>query len=135
MKKCKDCGRPAKRGNYCYGCISRKRRERNPLKVAYYKLKSNAKRRGKEFDLTFDQFKNFAIKTSYCLKRGRTRSSYHIDRIDENRGYTIDNIQVLTNKDNVIKYKRCRCVTDELGNKIFYTETVRENYKHEQCPF
>ncbi len=79
-------------------------REKNPMKAAYQTLKYNAKRRGKEFDLTFEQFKEFAIKTEYINKRGKNKDSYHIDRIDENKGYTIDNIQVLTNTKNLFKY-------------------------------
>jgi len=76
----------------------------NPLRYAYQSLKDNAKRRGKEFDISFDQFKDFCIKTAYIQNRGRLAGSFHIDRIDETGGYTLDNIQVLTNSENVQKY-------------------------------
>lgn len=81
-------------------------RKNNPEKYCYQTLRNNAKRRGKEFDLTFDQFLNFATKTDYILGKGRTRESFHIDRIDETKGYTLNNIQVLTNSENVKKYLR-----------------------------
>lgn len=76
----------------------------NPLRYAYQSLKDNAKRRGKPFDLTFEQFKSFCSKTSYIQNRGRLAGSFHIDRKNEDEGYTLDNIQVLTNSENVRKY-------------------------------
>jgi hypothetical protein len=79
-------------------------RKANPLRYAYQNLKGNAKRRGKVFDLTFDEFKQFAVKTEYIGKKGRTAESYHVDRIDPARGYTINNIQVLTNSENMRKH-------------------------------
>lgn len=106
MKKCKTegCNNKADRGNYCYKCISRKRAKAHPMKYTYNNLKNNARNRGKEFNLTFQQFKDFCIKTDYMQNKGITKTSYHIDRIDETKGYTIDNIQVLTNTENVKKY-------------------------------
>ena len=76
----------------------------NPMKHAYNSLKSNAKARGKDFDLTFDQFKKFAVKTDYMNMRGRTGQAYHIDRIHEEEGYTEGNLQTLKNVDNIKKY-------------------------------
>lgn len=73
------------------------------MRDAYLNLKSNAKRRGKVFELTFDQFREFASQCQYIKKKGRTANSYHIDRIDETKGYTIDNIQLLTNIENIQK--------------------------------
>lgn len=67
-------------------------------------LRDNAKRRGKIFELTFEQFETFAIKTQYYKKKGIYSDNYHIDRIDESKGYTIDNIQVLTNSANIKKF-------------------------------
>lgn len=45
-------------------------REKNPVHDAYLNLKSNAKRRGKYFDLTLAQFKQFCVKTKYMKKKG-----------------------------------------------------------------
>ena len=79
-------------------------REKHPMKAAYQTLKYNARRRGKEFDLTFEQFEKFAIETDYFIKKGKSKKSYHIDRIDETKGYSIDNIQALENSKNIKKY-------------------------------
>lgn len=100
----KFCRKPGYRGNYCHSCQKRRYKERHPERYAYSVLKNNAKRRKKEFDLTFDQFLQFVIKTNYMVSRGRFKDCYHIDRIDETKGYTIDNIQVITNTQNIRKF-------------------------------
>ena len=107
--------------------------KRNPLRHAYNCLKNNAKRRGKYFNLTYEQFKDFAIKTKYVDHRGRTADSYHIDRIDENEGYTIDNIQVLSNKDNVRKFFN-HYYDEGICKYVFKVETVKEN-NNNNSPF
>lgn len=88
------------KNNYCSKC----QRLKNPEKYAYQTLKDNAKRRGKEFTLTFEQFNEFAIKTNYIARKGRKKDCLHVDRICEKDGYTKENIQVLTNSQNVRKY-------------------------------
>jgi len=55
------------------------------------------------FTLTIEQFKQFCTRTEYLLYKGITKSGYTIDRINHERGYEIDNIQVLTNSENVKK--------------------------------
>lgn len=87
----------------CFKCTKKRYRERHPLKNAYFNLRTNAKRRGKEFTLTLDQFQKFAIGTSYIDKRGRTARKFHVDRIDNSKGYAIDNIQSITCKANALK--------------------------------
>lgn len=101
-------------------------RERNPVRAAYLNLKSNAKRRGKQFELTFEEFEEFAVSTSYIAKKGRRKHSMHIDRIDENIGYTRSNIQPLQNGQNVRKYLRYRY--DEYERKMkFDFKTLKFN--------
>ena len=70
----------------------------------YLNLKHNANRRNKEFNLTFEEFSEFAKKFEYLAGKGRKKKSLHIDRINEKLGYSIDNIQVLTNSENVSKW-------------------------------
>lgn len=74
--------------------------------AAYKNLRDNAKRRGKVFTLTFDQFSEFCYRTNYMAGRGRTKESYSIDRIDNNKGYTADNIRVLTVSENARKHTK-----------------------------
>lgn len=96
----------------CSKHYTRKRRNENPLKSSYQALKDNAKRRGKDFSLTLEEFKKFAIETGYVYGRGRTVDSFHIDRIDESKGYHIENIQILTNSENVKKFHKIKRILD-----------------------
>lgn len=73
------------------------------MKAAFADLRSNAKRRGKQFDLTFEQFKQFCYETDYITGRGRSKESFTIDRIDNDKGYTLDNIRILTKSQNSSK--------------------------------
>ena len=117
--KTRYCRKKAKVGRtICCSCISNLYKERHPLKYAYNTLRVNARRRQKEFTLTLEQFKEFCAKTDYFHKKGKLSHSYHIDRIDESKGYSIDNIQVLTNKENVTKYLTYS--VNELGKPDYF---------------
>lgn len=125
----------AKGRRICLNCKNIRYKNKHPIKAAYYNLKHHAKSRGKEFDLTIEQFEEFCIKTEYINKKGRDKNGYHVDRIDESRGYTIDNIQTLTNSQNIRKYIE---YSGSCSNgKIFKTKTIKEqsNDFDEDCPF
>ena len=84
--------------------VVRRWRKLNPLRSAYLDLKSNAKRRGKKFEITFEYFKRFAKRCKVFNRRGILKDSYHIDRKKEDAGYVIGNLQMITNSENVKKY-------------------------------
>jgi hypothetical protein len=77
--------------------------EKNPLRAAYKTLKSHARERGKDFSLTFEQYKVFAVKTDYLKRKGKTSLSLQVDRIDNSKGYHFWNIQALTLRENTRK--------------------------------
>ena len=112
---------PKKQSRYCYKCLSRQRRARQPLIETYNNLRMNAKRRGIDFLLTRDEFNLFCEKTNYLEKKGRTGTSCSIDRIDINKGYSLDNIQVLDNSTNILKmnFEYARCKRENVP--FFYT--------------
>jgi|GEM_PF-1579386 len=116
---CNNRPRPGRR--HCHTCSAKA----NPLRYAYRHLKANAKRRGKEFSLTLAQFEAFCIETEYLDKCGKKATSYTIDRIDPTRGYHADNIQPLTNSENVKKQAReqrtVNCYNPETGRREFFT--------------
>ena len=76
------------------------------MKHVFNTLRQNAKRRGKSFELTFEQFEQFAISTDYMAGKGIQKESFSIDRIDPKRGYSIDNIRVITNSENVKRHRK-----------------------------
>lgn len=84
---------------------NKKYRENNPQRYAYMTLRDNAKRRGKEFTITFEEFQRFCYRYKYIGKKGRTRDGYGVDRKDETKGYTLGNMRILKNGNNVRKYK------------------------------
>lgn len=93
----------APKGNICYKCRSRKYRANNKMNASYQILKDNAKRRGKIFDLTLEEYKKFCDETGYLENKGKSKNSASIDRIDPRKGYTYDNIQVLNLSENSYK--------------------------------
>ena len=84
-----------------------KSRIRDPLKQYYYGLKKSALSRNLEFNLTHDDI----VIPEYCpvlglkINRGDslTEDSPSFDRIDNTKGYTKDNIQVISWRANRIK--------------------------------
>ncbi len=81
----------------------RKWRIKNRLRDAYLNHKSNAKKRGKAFDLTFEQFKQFSYECEMVTSKGRIKKGMTIDRIINEGGYTIGNIQRMPGKMNSAK--------------------------------
>lgn len=77
----------------CSKHYQQKWRSENLLKYSFNNLKTNAKRRGKYFDLTFEQFSEFATSTDYIGKKGKRSESMSIDRIKNEIGYTYSNIR------------------------------------------
>jgi hypothetical protein len=129
---CQYCGQGSKTKT-CFKCASRRYRKKNPLRASYVTLKYNAKRRGKSFGLTFEQYKAFAVKAKLMTSSGRDAESYAIDRIDSNKGYTIDNLQILTNKQNGEKayLERIYKYIEGTGLRLY----TRPNDLMEDCPF
>lgn len=86
---------------------------------AYGNLKTNAKKRKKEFTITFQDFKEFCIETEYLMGKGRSKTSYTIDRIRDEEGYVKGNLRVLTNSNNVKKEnnRRKQLVYVKYGSK------------------
>ena len=73
-------------------------------------LRNGAKRRGLVFDLKPEDIINLVHETKTCpvfgfeLEHGSNRwNSPSIDRIDNSKGYTLDNVMVISQKANVAK--------------------------------
>lgn len=132
---CRVCSPNSGSKKECNKCRYARRIKDDPIRMSYWTLKGNATRRGKEFKLTLEEFKKFCIETNYINKKGISKNAYHIDRINEDKGYTIDNIQLLTNSENVTKYKKW-VDNDRDGTPIFTTVTVKKvEYNEDDCPF
>ena len=78
-------------------------KEGNPISYTYGALRQNARRRKKEFNLTLEEFTTFVKESGYIEGKGIKPESLTIDRIDSSKGYSIDNIQVISMSDNSSK--------------------------------
>jgi hypothetical protein len=92
---------------HCAKCRKRKQKQKNPVKYFFNVLKQNAKRRGKYFDLTLEEFRVFCEKTNYLELKGKSGMAATIDRINNELGYTANNIQILSHFDNTSKLDEC----------------------------
>lgn len=113
-------------GTVCSSCASRVYRQNHPVRYAYNTLKTNAKRRGKEFTITFEYFQQFCYETNYIAGKGRSKISYSVDRIDESKGYVPGNLQVLSLSENIKKYLKY-----DFQNKTAIVEKQIKNEKDE----
>lgn len=68
---------------------------------AYTQHKGNAKVRGVEFMLTFEQWRDWWVATGKWEQRGRGRGKYCMRRYGDVGPYSIDNVFCGTNEDNV----------------------------------
>lgn len=92
-----------KKGGLCHKHFARKRRTEDPIGTRYTQFKGKAKQRNKPFTISLEQFRKFCFDSGYIVKKGRRGFSATIDRIDNSKGYHIDNIQILTNRQNASK--------------------------------
>lgn len=92
-----------KAGAICSKCKMRAWRANNPVRDAYANIKNSAHRRGITFRLTLQEFSEWVVATDYLQHRGRTAGSLTVDRIDSERGYELDNLQILANFENGLK--------------------------------
>lgn len=111
-KKCKTkyCRNDAaKHRTICEKCKSRLLKERHPITYHFNALRNNAKRRGKEFNLTIEEFKEFCKKTGYMELKGKNGSDLSIDRRENRKGYVMNNIQAITLSENTVKRNTVDC--------------------------
>lgn len=102
--KCKN--KRASRDRFCPKHRHRFRKENNLLLYTYNALKYNAKRRGKPFSLTIEEFAQFCEESNYLALKGKHKNNMTIDRINSSLGYEIGNIQIMRHGDNSKKQNR-----------------------------
>lgn len=101
----KICVNEAEKGRtICSKHKSRQNRKNNPVTHIWHYIKRSAKKRNIEFNLPFEQFKQFIVDNNYLNNRGRKIKNFNIDRRDGSKGYTMENIQVITKELNLKKY-------------------------------
>jgi hypothetical protein len=89
-----------KKDKLCPKHRKRMQKESDPLAYTFNLLKSNANRRNKVFELSIEEFKIFCDESNYLELKGKKGSSASIDRIDPEKGYSLDNIQIMSLSNN-----------------------------------
>jgi len=100
---CKSKPNERKRG-LCHKHYHIHRRIVDPVYDRFFNFRGNAKKRNKEFTITLQEFRDFCERTGYIVKKGMRGRNCTVDRIWNNKGYHIDNIQLITNEANIRKY-------------------------------
>ena len=96
--------------SHCHKCKKRIYRAKNKVRAAYQNLRDSAAKRDIFIDLTFEEFEEVCHETDYIAKKGRSSTSYSVDRKIEGKfpGYTKSNIQVVTVAYNTTKENKRR---------------------------
>lgn len=103
----------------CHTCKSKAHRRKHLMRYAYDTLKANASRRGVLFNLTFNEFEMFCRETKYHLGKGRTKVSFTVDRMENDKGYEIGNIRVLSKSENSSKGTKSLIYDWETGHAVY----------------
>lgn len=76
---------------------------KNPFRLAWYGARNNACRRGIVWALSYEDFCRVWGSSGCWGKRGKRRGEYQMDRKDNSRGYTPDNVQIISGALNRVK--------------------------------
>ncbi len=107
----------------CSSCKDRLYQKRHPIRRKFNIDKQNAKRRGKKFSLTFEEYSEWVREVNLLTAKGKCKGSYTIDRVRNEKGYTKDNIQKLKRVENSSKGTKT-LVYDYQTKKGYYIDTT-----------
>jgi hypothetical protein len=89
---------------HCGTCRSRKYRQADPVRYFLNNLRRSASKRDIEFTLDLESFRAWAVKVNFRFGGGCGPSADSVDRIKNQYGYHIWNIQKLSISQNSKKY-------------------------------
>jgi len=91
---------------YCCKHHHQALKRRDLISYIYSHRKQRAKERGHAWSLALEEFRQWCHQTGYHLNLGRKAESSSIDRIDNARGYSLDNIACIPYGANSSKWTR-----------------------------
>lgn len=100
-----DCGRISAKGRKeCETCKFQRFKAKNEIIIIYYNLKNSARKRSLKFNLTKEWFVKFVTNSPLLTIRGRSAEAFTIDRVDNDKGYVMGNLEIITKSANSKKY-------------------------------
>ena len=99
------------------------------LKIANQKYRgqqSHSKSRGIEFNLTFEEWLDIWLDSGYWHLRGKGKGKYVMSRIGDTGPYSLENVFIQSNSDNVIQAQRGRRNSLESNLKRSLTQSGRK---------
>jgi hypothetical protein len=133
MKYCSTkCRRDNNKNNIAYRNSGKNSRKKKPMLYSLNSIKGRAKKRGLEFTLKLEDVivpeycPILGIKLEHSTGHGGKIHSPSIDRIDNARGYTPDNIQVISTLANQMKSS---ATPEQL---LMFAEWVLKTYKEKE---
>lgn len=121
-KWCKvaNCNKEArKKGRECSMHEKRRRRERDLVKDAFGKWKSNAKRRGVPFAATLEYFRKWCSETNYIQLRGLGADDMTIDTDNNYLGYRDGHYMMKTRRQNAREGRKGKPIPYKPGGVPF----------------
>lgn len=97
-RRCRQCRKvfETRRGELCPACHSRQWVKDNPLRRWFILIRARAKRKHREFSLSFDLFAERAVKAGYNPSMdNRCIDGLSIDRRNPDKGYTDANTRII----------------------------------------
>jgi hypothetical protein len=73
----------------------------DPAKRKWFDQRQNARRRGIDWDLPFDAWIKLWTDSGHWHERGKSRNAYVMSRPGDQGPYSVDNVVIKTNYDNV----------------------------------
>jgi hypothetical protein len=131
-KRCVEpnCYNDAPKGRLCSKHQTRRWRANNVIRNSYNSLRAHARERFISFDITWNYWKEFCERTRYHELKGTGAEDMSIDRPNSLRGYTDDNIRMLSVRDNTFKQHN----EDAKQRRSKMVEEIKQQYGGE-APF
>ena len=89
-----------------------------PFRLAFLYQRSEAKRRGILFLLTFEEWLSFWQESGHLHERGRRRGQYCMARFGDIGPYVLGNVKIIQHSDNVIEGQLGSTKSEETKKKI-----------------
>ena len=123
------CRKQRNRGRLCYKHRQEVYKLRHPLRYFFNNHRQNAKRRGKVWSLSFEQYA-LLWKLSGRLPHVKSDGMmWAIDRIDESRGYEWGNVRIVDFMTNSLRIAETNPEEVEMYGMDYYIRIWKNNYE------